>query len=95
MPDVTLRNIPKEVMDRLRTLAAAERRSLNSQILLLLETGLHHGTEDPRRDRWTVSTDTQLGLWEALCGAWKDERSPEEVGADIIRHRTLGRSVDL
>ena len=95
MPDVTLRNIPKEVMDRLRTLAAAERRSLNSQILLLLETGLHHETEDPRRDRWSVSTDTQLELWEALCGAWKDERSAEEVAADIIRHRTLGRSVDL
>ena len=40
MADLTLRSIPEDVMARLRTLAATERRSLNGEILVLVEAGL-------------------------------------------------------
>lgn len=40
MPALTLKGIPDEVMDRLRTLADQERRSMNQQAILLLEAAL-------------------------------------------------------
>lgn len=40
MPSLTLKKIPDEVMERLRSLAEQERRSLNQQAILLLEQAL-------------------------------------------------------
>lgn len=40
MPSLTLKNIPRDVMERLRSLAGKERRSLNQQAILLLEQAL-------------------------------------------------------
>ena len=45
MPALTLKCIPDDVMDQLRELADAERRSLNQQAILLLERAL---AEEPR-----------------------------------------------
>ncbi|NIV99773.1 Arc family DNA-binding protein, partial [Candidatus Saccharibacteria bacterium] len=35
--DLTIRNIPDEVMEKIRTLSKLGRRSINNEILLLLE----------------------------------------------------------
>jgi plasmid stability protein len=40
MPSVTLKDVPEELLARLRAAAARERRSLNQQALLLIEGGL-------------------------------------------------------
>lgn len=40
MPNLTIRNIPVDVMNKLKTLSEIERRSINSEILFIIEKGL-------------------------------------------------------
>ena len=40
MPSITVKNIPAELYDRLKQSAAANRRSLNSEIITLIEQGV-------------------------------------------------------
>ena len=40
MKSITVRNIPDEILEAARTLSIKERRSLNNEILILLEKGL-------------------------------------------------------
>jgi len=47
MPSLTLKNIPETVMKRLRSQAAARRRSVNSEAIALLETGVQATPVDP------------------------------------------------
>lgn len=82
MPALTLKGIPEDVMDRLRDLADAERRSLNQQAILLLERAL---AEQP------ASFDTAYRRFREQRG-----RSPLET-ADVegLRSTDTGRSVNL
>ena len=76
MPDLTVRNIPQNVLDGIRTLSAIQRRSMNSEILFLLEAGLARTTERPPE---SISPETQLRCWEALCGKWKTSPGEENL----------------
>ncbi len=49
MPSLTLKNIPETVMTRLRAQAAAHRRSVNSEAIALLESGVQATPIDPER----------------------------------------------
>ena len=96
MPNLTVRNIPQEVLTKLRALASRERRSLNSELLVVLESGLRTHMEPSHRSREAgISRETQLDLWEGLCGKWKDPRSPAEIIDDLRQSRTPGRDVSL
>ena len=95
MATLTVRNIPSGVMERIRALSVVDRRSVNGEILVLLERGLEG--ERPEEGRRGIAPDasTQLELWRHLCGRWEDERSGAEIAADIRAHRTSGRAVAL
>ena len=47
MPSLTLKNIPETVMKRLRAQAVARRRSVNSEAIALLESGVQATPIDP------------------------------------------------
>jgi plasmid stability protein len=96
MAHITVRNIPESILEQIKTLSQLERRSMNSEILVLLETALRvyrraGGTESS----YQISTDTQTEVWERLSGEWDDERSTEVIIDDIYSNRTAGRSIDL
>ncbi len=95
MPNITVRNIPDELLDKLRTLSVLEKRSLNSEILMILEKGLAKESKFVTNLKNYISNDTQTILWKNLCGKWKDSRSTAEIINDIIDSRSKGRSVDL
>ena len=96
MASLTVRDIPAGLMDRLRALSARERRSLNSEILIVLEAGLRvHVAEGVAGHAERVSRNVQLALWEQLAGKWEDERETSEIIADIRGARTPGREVSL
>jgi plasmid stability protein len=95
MKSITLRNIPDELLDRLRTLSIVEKRSLNNEILMILEKGLARESEYKINFQNHLTMDTQIKIWQNLCGQWKDNRSTDEIIRDIIDSRTEGRSVDL
>lgn len=87
MVSLTLRNIPEEVLNRIRIFAMKERRSLNSEMVLVLEEGLLHRIEghgqnsDLPSDALIVSLSTTARehIWEELKGAWKEDRPLSEI----------------
>jgi plasmid stability protein len=94
MPSLTLKDIPMPLMERLRSRAAKDRRSLNREAIWLLEQALEP-SGDPalylRQER-----DAQLGAWKALAGRWQgSNEETDELVEDIYRTRTLGRDVVL
>ena len=96
MASLTVRDIPGDVLDKIRVLSERERRSLNKQVLVIVEDGLRTHTAALERSRESGPTPSlQVALWRDLAGKWEDERSTVEIVADIRRHRTLGREVRL
>jgi len=93
--NITVRSIPEEVVSKLKTVALKERRSLNSEILCLLEKSLDEEVNRLADQKKALARQSQLEVWEKLCGAWEDDRSSEEIVADIVEHRTDGREVEL
>lgn len=93
MASLTIRNIPENLLERLRSLSEAERRSLNSEIIVILEKSLREYTSN--FDKNDISTEAQVELWNKLAGEWEDSRSTEEIIGDILSRRTLGREVKL
>lgn len=89
MASITLKNIPDELLDRLRARAQRERRSLTQQAVYLLEGALHDepATED--------EVAAQVNAWRALAGRWlSTEDAAAEISA-VYDARTAGRDVDL
>ena len=95
MKNITVRNIPDELLDKLRTLSTLGKRSLNSEILMVLEKGLNEESEYATNLKNHLSKDTQIKIWQNLCGKWKDSRSTVEIINDVIDSRSEGRRVDL
>ncbi|MBN1410911.1 MAG: hypothetical protein JW969_08700 [Spirochaetales bacterium] len=93
MFNITIRNIPNDIIEKIKILSAMERRSLNSEILILLERGLLYETKN--RTVKSVTSSTQIRIWEKLSGEWKDERNTDEIIRDIYSDRSLGRDVNL
>lgn len=75
MVSLTIRKIPEKLLSRLRILAASERRSVNSEILILLEDGCAQKVrinETDHEDRLRPSISVRLQMWTQVCGMWKD-----------------------
>ena len=97
MPALTVRNIPDETMDGLHRRAKRARRSLNGEILLIFEDAVEGIDSSAKRsqERKSASTQDRKSRLRALAGSWKDSRSADEIIADIISARTMGREVSL
>ena len=95
MANLTVRNIPDELLNKIRLLSIIEKRSVNSEILMVLEKGLAKESDSVKYVRNQLSNDTQIKLWQNLCGRWKDSRSTAEIISDIIGSRSQGRRIDL
>jgi len=93
MANLTIRNIPEDLLTSLRKLSEKERRSLNSEVLVLLEKSVLQEALGKNSD--TISLQAQIELWSRLAGAWDDSRTTDEIIEDILAHRTPGREVEL
>ena len=93
--NLTIRNIPEDVIRKIRTLSKTSRRSLNSEILVILEEAvgqkLIHTTDQNRY----ISKDIQVDIWQKLSGQWEDNRSTEQIIHEIYESRTEGRDFKL
>ena len=97
MPALTVRNIPDETMDGLHRRAKRARRSLNGEILLIFEDAVEgrDSSVSRKQERKSTSALDRKSRLKALAGSWKDSRSAEEIIADIVSARTMGREVSL
>ena len=94
MPSLTLKDIPTALLERLRTRAAQDRRSLNREAIWLLEQALEPSAEPATRLR--QEAEAQLAAWHTLAGRWQgSEPETDELVADIYRSRTQGREIAL
>mgnify|MGYP001610817830 CR=1 FL=1 len=57
--NITLRNIPESIIEKIRTLCVLEKRSLNNEILILLEKAVM--TENPSFTSSLASTVPKAG----------------------------------
>ena len=89
MASITLKDVPEDLLVRLRRAAARERRSLNQEALVLIEGGLAaRETAEERAQR-------QVASWRTLAGAWTSDKPFEDEVAELYASRTPGREVDL
>ncbi|MCA2979512.1 MAG: plasmid stability protein [Myxococcaceae bacterium] len=89
MTSITLKDVPKALLSRLRAAAARERRSLNQEALVLLEGGLR------ARESAEERAERQVEAWRALAGSWRSDRPFEDEVADLYAARSPGRDLDL
>ena len=82
-------------LQKIKALSAVERRSINNEILVILERGTYSEYEERMFKRKYISKSTQMELWKNLMGKWEDARSRKEIIEDIYSNRTLGREVKL
>jgi hypothetical protein len=92
MASLTIRDIPNDLLTRMRALAARERRSLNRQVIVLLESSLPADVE-AEEQRLRAESAAQVHAWQRLA---------EQFGADVdiaaddlLSARTAGRPVEL
>jgi plasmid stability protein len=110
MASLTLKNVPEDLLERLRRRAERNRRSLMKEALYLLElgvetqgVGLRAGESTPVYGGGSGAEglspeqerESQLEAWQELCGQWESEESVAEELEALSAARTVGRVVDL
>jgi hypothetical protein len=93
--NLTIRNIPEEVMEKIRTLSKIAKRSINNEVLILLESSVQEKINNLKKQEMHISKETQISIWGKLAEKWDDDRSTAEIIEDIYSSRTLGREFEL
>ncbi len=91
MKSITVRNIPDEVLEAARMLSIKERRSLNNELVVIIENGL----KSLYSSSGEATAGTKTDPWRKLAGKWKDKRNSKEIIDDIYSSRTIGRDIKL
>ena len=94
MASITVRNIPDSILQKIRALSQIERRSINNEIITILEKGLMDQTEYQNATP-ILSKESQIDIWNSISGKWEDKRKTKEIVADIYSNRTAGRDISL
>jgi hypothetical protein len=80
MASLTIKGVPEQVLERLRDSAAANRRSLNSEVLYRLEQSIQHRVAEPEvflaRARELRARTPLPGLTDEALRRMKDEGRP-------------------
>jgi hypothetical protein len=91
MASITIKNIPDPLLARLRALAADDARSLNKELIHLLEEAVRHRQSAESGESLGALARRQAAAWRALRGRWESH----EEGDALMDARTPGREVDL
>ena len=93
MACVTVRDLPAKTLSALKKRAGMNHRSLNGEILYIFDRVVSGLSEfDVIRE---TRAARQLAALRDVAGKWVDDRSAEEIIAEIEGARTPGREVDF
>lgn len=92
MVNITIRNIPKTIMNKIRLLSKVNRRSINNEILFIIEKGLESELRKSDIPN-AVTKTTQMEIWRKLSGKWMDDRHTENIIKDIYNSRSKGSTL--
>lgn len=91
MTSITIKNIPEQLLARVRERANAERRSVNKEFIHLVEAALQgEQAEAVAREQ----AAHQVAAWSNLPGVWACDDAAAETAA-IYAARSEGRDVAL
>lgn len=89
MVSLTLRNIPQSLLERVRHFARGERRSLNSELLVLLEEGVVGRNDLQSRSNGELPViRVRTHLWNELCGGWQGGGSITSMIEEVLSFRS-------
>ena len=91
MKSITIKNIPEQLLARVRERASAENRSVNKEFIQLVEAALQ-GEQAGAVAREQAAQ--QVAAWSNLSGKWACEDAAAET-ATIYAARSHGRDVAL
>ena len=94
MTSITIKNIPGQLLARLRERAAMDKRSMNREIIHLLDRSLSAERAHALELRRTLA-DTQVQAWSRLGGRWVSDVPIEDEVAGIYAARSGGREIEL
>ena len=94
MASITIKNIPGQLLARLRERAAMENRSMNKEIIRLLDSSLSADRTHPVEYRRMLA-DAQAQAWSRLGGRWISDVPIEDEITDIYSARSGGREIEL
>ena len=94
MASLTVKDIPGQLLARLRARAAMEKRSMNKEIIHLLDMSLSADRTHPMNYRRTLAA-AQAEAWSRLGGRWISDVPVEDEIADIYSARSGGREIEL
>lgn len=96
MASITIKNIPDVVLDRARALAQADDRSLNKELIHLIEAAVDRRLAETGNDSALLSlARSQAAAWRALASNSGSSQTFEIDGADLMDARTNGREVNF
>lgn len=91
MPSITLKDISEPLLERIKIQATRDKRSLNREILWLLEQAVTSSPHDPA-SLAKQQRDTQLNAWQKLAGRWQGSATEiNTIVSDIYQARSQGR----
>ena len=95
MPSLTIKDIPDLLLTRLRHRAVIDQRSLNREVIHLLDRVLSEAPVAPLSDALAGRIEAQVRAWQTLAGRWDSDRELAEEIGELYAARTPGRPVDL
>ena len=95
MANITIRNIPDDVYEKIKRISTLEKRSLNNELLVIIEKGTDTEIQNIQKSKRNIPKSIQLKLWKSLSGVWEDNRTTDEIIEDIYDNRTGGREINL
>ena len=90
MSSLTLQNIPAPLLDQLRVRADQAQRSLDREVICLLESVLASSTD--HLAKINLDIDAQMCAWERLAVRWYADSALCE---EIYQTRSAGREFSL
>ena len=94
MASITIKGIPDRLLARLRKRAAAEKRSMNKEIIRLLDLNLPEERIHPAEQHRTLAV-TQAEAWSRLAGRWISDVPVEDEVGGLYSARSGGREIEL
>ena len=94
MVSITIKNIPDTLLARLREQAGRQNRSMNREIIRLLEMSLSAEMSHPLEYHRSLA-NAQARAWSRIGGRWISDIPVEDEVADIYSARTGGREIEL
>ena len=95
MPAITIKDIPEDLLERLRHRAARDKRSMNKEVVHLLDLALSAEVAPADASTLARRIEEQVQAWTQLAGRWESDLGIVDEIEQIYAARTPGRPVDL